>query len=479
MIGLEVHVQLTEAGTKLFCGCKSNYRGMEPNTNVCPVCLGLPGALPVPRRGPLRLAVAASLLMGCDIPEYMVFTRKHYFYPDLPKNYQITQYQGGGGAPVCLRGKARYYDPDLDVWKEVTIRRINVEEDPGRTEYDGSILSSENAYVDYNRSGVPLIEVVTEPEFTTPRDARRFVEYLLLMLEYIGATNPRLEGSFRADVNISVRGGERVEVKNVGSTIDIERAIRYELFRQSKIVSEGGKVARETRGWDPVRRVTKPQRSKETEEEYLYFPDPDIPPISTKVLVKEATPLTFRSPDRYMNLLTSMGIPGRTAWSLLLVRPALELFLESVKSGASPSLVARMLAVDLKGLLKKAGKDLYDPASWPSATTIKALADLVVSGAYTYDEIKYNVLPMLVKDRSIDLKSSLPPKGENLDQLVSDTLTSERKAVSDYINGKEEALDYLVGAVLRRSRGYAVDPRLVRSLLIEKLRALYGIDINQ
>jgi len=142
-IGLEIHVQLTEAGTKLFCDCNSNYRGMRPNTNVCPVCLGLPGALPVPKRRPLVLATAAALVMDCEVPDFLVFTRKHYFYPDLPKNYQITQYQGGGGAPICLKGRLRYYVPDADEWREVRIRRINIEEDPGRTEYEGSIYSGE------------------------------------------------------------------------------------------------------------------------------------------------------------------------------------------------------------------------------------------------------------------------------------------------------------------------------------------------
>ncbi|MGC9071138.1 MAG: Asp-tRNA(Asn)/Glu-tRNA(Gln) amidotransferase subunit GatB [Acidilobus sp.] len=476
-IGLEIHVQLTEAGTKLFCDCKSDYRGLPPNSNVCPVCLGLPGALPVPKRRPLVLAAAAALMMGCEIPEYMIFTRKHYFYPDLPKNYQITQYQGGGGAPICLRGRLRYYDPDRVVWREVGIRRINIEEDPARTEYEGSILSSEYAYVDYNRSGVPLVEVVTEPEVRSPRDARRLVEYLLLSLEYIGATNPRLEGSFRVDANVSVGPGERVEVKNIGSTLDLERALSYEIFRQDKILSQRGTVRRETRSWDPVRRVTKPLRTKETEEEYLYFPDPDIPPVPTRDLLKEARPLTLLLPDKVMERVQRYGVDKGMAWALVAVRPALSVFLASVSMGAEPSIAARLLAIDLRGLLRKQGKDVFSKASWPPPSSIKAISDLVTSRRYTYDEVKYNLLPRLASEPELNPLTLLPPKAYDLLDTVKSIVEAERKAVIDYINGKAEALDYLVGEVLKARKGEAVDPKMVR-VLLEKVISEIGLPAN-
>ena len=468
-VGLEIHVQLTEAGSKLFCGCRSNYRGLPPNTNVCPVCLGLPGALPVPRRRPLVLAIAAALMMGCRVPEQITFSRKHYFYPDLPKNYQITQFQGAGGSPICAGGKLWYYVPDSDDWRAVRIRRINVEEDPGRTEYEGSITASEYAYVDYNRSGVPLIEVVTEPEIRSPRDARRVVEYLLLSLEYMGATNPRLEGAFRVDANISVEGGERVEVKNIGSTLDLERALRYEIYRQTKIVSQGGHVGRETRGWDPARRLTKPLRSKETEEEYLYFPEPDIPPVPTKGLVSEAGALLLMTPERLMRIVEEVGVERRLAWSLVTVRPALLTFLSTIKDGAEPRLAARILAIDLKGLIRKLGRDVHAMSSWPPPSTVVVVTKTVSEGRYKYDELKYSLLPRLAEDPNLDVYSAMPERADDLSSTIAAVLAVERKAVSDYMNGKTQAVDYLVGAVLRAVRGRVVDPVAVRRLIVEAL----------
>ncbi|WP_292320239.1 Asp-tRNA(Asn)/Glu-tRNA(Gln) amidotransferase subunit GatB [Caldisphaera sp.] len=463
-IGLEIHTQLSEAGTKLFCDCDSNYRKYEPNTNVCPVCLGLPGALPVPRRNPLKLALLVSKSFNCEIPEFMVFTRKHYFYPDLPKNYQITQYEKAGGIPVCLKGILKYFDSDHLTWKSVTLRRMNIEEDPGKTEYSGgNILLSEYAYLDYNRSGVPLLEVVTEPEIPTPRDARKAVEYLLLTMEYIGAINPRLEGSFRVDANVSVEGGERVEVKNIGSTLDLEKALKYEIFRQSKIVEEGGKIKRETRHWDSIRGVTKPLRSKETEEEYLYFPDPDIPSIKTEPLLKEALSSNFMTPENFMNRITMYGVSQRIAWSLITVKPAAELFLESVRIGSDPKITARILAIDYKGLLKKSGKNIYEKSNWPNKQILKLLSTLVSNKLYTYDELKYNILPKLLENGN-DMNLVLPEKVEPTNLIIS-VINEEKKAVEDFISGKREALDYLVGKVLKKAKGKAIDPKTIRKMI--------------
>lgn len=471
-IGLEIHVQLTEAGTKLFCDCRSDYRGLPPNTNVCPVCLGLPGALPVPGERPVKLALAVAEALECRIPEAIVFTRKHYFYPDLPKNYQITQYEAVGGAPVCLGGRLRYLDPDRWVWHETRISRINLEEDPGRTVYsEGDILRSRYALVDYNRSGVPLLEIVTAPDIPGPREARLMVDYLLLTLEYLGAVNPRLEGAFRVDANVSVEGGERVEVKNIGSTLDLEKALNYEILRQTRIVESGGTISRETRHWDSVKGVTKPLRHKETEEEYLYFPDPDLPPvIVTSAMREEARRLAERRPDRVLEKVVNRGVKRQVAWSVVSSVNASQLFLEAVAQGAEPSLTARLLGIDLKGEIKEQGRDPGDPSSWPPASSIVELVRLVEAGEYPYDAIKGLVLPKLAANPRASVRELLPEKVDDPAALVEEVLREEWKAVEDYKAGKKQALNYLIGAAMRRARKRAIDPRRVRELLLERLR---------
>ncbi|MCX8165757.1 MAG: Asp-tRNA(Asn)/Glu-tRNA(Gln) amidotransferase subunit GatB [Acidilobaceae archaeon] len=470
-IGLEIHVQMTEAGSKLFCNCKANYRGMEPNTNVCPVCIGLPGALPVVNRKSVELALAASLAFSCSTPEYIVFTRKHYFYPDLPKNYQISMYERAGGVPICRGGRVRYLDIHAWEWKECRLRRINIEEDPGKTVYgEGGILRSAEAYVDYNRSGVPLLEIITEPDLGSAREARQLVEYVLLVLEYLGVTNPRLEGAFRVDANVSVEGGERVEVKNIGSTLDVERAINYEIMRQSAILSSGGKVERETRHWDAERGSTRPLRQKEQEEDYLYFPDPDLPPIFLREMVDRARSLAaLNDPSALFAQVVELGVSKEMAWSLVTTRPALELFLQSVKRGADPQLSARLIAVDYKGELREKNRDPYDPSSWPATEYVTELVRLVKEGVYTYDAVKGIVLPKLAENPMVDLKSVLPQRAENLDSIIDEVLKREERAVKDYLSGKAQAMNYLVGAVIKATGKKALDPRAIREAIEKRL----------
>ena len=473
-IGLEIHVQLTEAGSKLFCGCKSDYRGLPPNTNVCPVCLGLPGALPVPQPGPVEAAVAASMALGCRLPWAVVFTRKHYFYPDLPKNYQITEYEGAHGAPVCLGAVFHYLDPGSWEWRRVRIRRINLEEDPGRSQYgDGGIMASPVVMVDYNRSGVPLLEVVTEPDLRGPRDARSMVEYLLLTLEYIGATNPRLEGAFRVDANVSVGGGERVEIKNIGSTLEVERALRYEILRQTKIIEAGGRVERETRHWDSTRGVTRPLRHKEAEEEYLYFPDPDLPPLPITGRLKErARARITLLPGEVYKTITGHGVGREVAWSITQHPPLARLYLEASEHVADKKTLARLLGVDLKGALKDLGRTPSDPETLPPPDTVIALVKLVEGGELPYDAVRGLVLPKLAQNPKTPLEGLIPERAKVADGLIEAVLTEERKALCDLLRGKRKALNYLVGAVIRRVGKAAVDPRAIRGMIEKKAREL-------
>ncbi len=467
-IGLEIHVQLTESGSKLFCGCRSNYRGLLPNTNVCPVCLGMPGALPVVQPRPLELAVAASLALSCRMPSMIVFTRKHYFYPDLPKNYQITEYEGAHGAPVCLGAEFRYLDPASWEWRKVRIRRINLEEDPGRSIYpDGGIIASPRVLVDYNRSGVPLLEIVTEPDLRGPRDARSMVEFLLLTLEYIGATNPRLEGAFRVDANISVAGGERVEVKNIGSTLELERAIRYEILRQRKIVEKGGKVERETRHWDSLRGMTKPLRHKEWEEEYLYFPDPDLPPIPLTISLKRrARRHLALNPYDVLDILLNDGTGREAAWSIAQAPSLAKLYLAARDKVDDRRLLARLIGVDLKGAMKEKSIDYHNPDKLPPADSIIVLLKHVEEGRLPYDTIKGVVIPRLVLSPYTPVEQLIPPPALVDEDIVLEVLSREARAVCDYLSGKKKALNYLVGAVIRRVGKRAVDPRQLREIIL-------------
>ncbi len=469
VIGLEIHVQLTESPTKLFCQCKANYRNYPPNTNVCPVCLGMPGALPVVQEKPLIYSLAASIALGCKPSHIIVFTRKHYFYPDLPKNYQITEYEGAHGSPVCRGGVFTFLNPTDWAWKKVRIRRINLEEDPGRSIYEaGGIISSPIVKVDYNRSGVPLLEIVTEPDLSDPKEARALVEFILLTLEYLGIVNPRLEGAFRVDANISLEGGERVEIKNIGSAMDVEKALSYEIIRQKHILASGGKVRRETRHWDSQKGMTFSLRTKETEEEYLYFPDPDLPPIIvTEKLLRRARELIKILPDEVYTIITGHGIQKEIAWSITKSPHMAKLYLNASQYVNDKATLARLIGVDLKGELKEKGVENPSLVDLPGIDTIIRLVKMVEEKELTYDTIKGLVIPKLVENPGVELEAILPGKTTITEDLIIEVLENNNKAVCDYLRGKQKALNYLVGAVIRRLGKVAVDPREIREHIIK------------
>ncbi|MEZ0290855.1 MAG: Asp-tRNA(Asn)/Glu-tRNA(Gln) amidotransferase subunit GatB, partial [Sulfolobales archaeon] len=278
IIGLEIHLQVTSSKTKLFCSCSADYRNSPPNRNICPVCLGLPGVLPRPNRYVVDKAIELALALESRVSSHLIFSRKHYFYPDLPKGYQISQFTYGRISAIAYGG---FLEISVrGVKKRVGIRRINIEEDPAKIVYpERDPWKSPYALIDYNRSGIPLIEIATEPELNSAEEAVVFVEKLLELADHLDITDPSLEGSFRIDANISIEGGERVEIKNIGSLKDLERAINYEILRQRRALESGEKIVRETRHWDDLRGVTVAARHKEFEEEYRYMPEPDIPPI--------------------------------------------------------------------------------------------------------------------------------------------------------------------------------------------------------
>jgi len=272
-IGLEIHCQLTKLESKLFCSCKANYRGLEPNTNICPICVGLPGSLPRLNKNGVEKATLISLALNCTIPPKISFFRKNYFYPDLPKNYQITQFDAYGPTSMGNNGKITVEG------KEIRIRRIQLEEDPGRLIYEGSSEKTQITLVDYNRAGAPLVEIVTEPDFDNPKQVRVFLNILVDLLENLGVSEPSLEGALRADGNVSIEGGNKVEIKNVSSFHDLEKAVHFEITRQQSLVDRGIPVELETRQWDERRKITVSARSKEEEQDYRYFLEGDIPRV--------------------------------------------------------------------------------------------------------------------------------------------------------------------------------------------------------
>ena len=270
-IGLEIHCQLTNLESKLFCSCKANYRGFEPNTNICPVCIGLPGSLPRLNKKAVEKATIIAMALNCNTPDKLAFFRKNYFYPDLPKNFQITQLNVYGEHSIGQNGKI-----SVD-YKEIKIRLIQLEEDPGRLIYEGTSEKTQITLVDYNRAGTPLVEIVTEPDFENERQVRLFLNILSDLLENLNVSNPSLEGAMRADGNVSIEGGKKVEIKNVNSFHDLEKALHFEITRQESLVSRDIPIEQETRQWDDRRKITVSARSKEGEEDYRYFLESDIP----------------------------------------------------------------------------------------------------------------------------------------------------------------------------------------------------------
>ena len=264
VIGLEVHVQLNKLNTKLFCPCPISYHQSEPNTHVCPVCLGMPGAMPVINKEAVKAAIKVALALNAEVQSFTVFDRKNYFYPDLPKGFQISQYD----RPLAWGGYVTIETESGE--KKIQLKRIHMEEDPGKLSYKGSITTAKYSLIDYNRSGVPLLEIVTEPVMNSPKEARLFLNKLRIILEYLDVFDGNLEGAMRIDANVSLKGGGRVEIKNISSFKGVEKALTYEITRQRNLLRRGRKVVRETRHFDEVNNITVSLRSKEEEQDYRY-----------------------------------------------------------------------------------------------------------------------------------------------------------------------------------------------------------------
>ncbi len=472
LIGLEIHVQMTKLKTKLFCNCSSDYRRSSPNTNVCPVCLGLPGSLPVVNKEAVKKALQVALALKMKVANKVIWSRKHYFYPDLPKNYQITQYEGKGTTSIAVNGVLDYEYSNKRM--KARIRRINIEEDPGKIVYPtGSMLTSKYVLVDYNRSGIALLEIVTEPDFHTPEQVSSFIKKLRTLLEHLDIADFDLEGSMRVDVNISVKGGSRTEVKNIGSISEIENAIRYEVLRQKNLVEKGLTNRMETRHWDPLRKVTVAVRIKETEEDYRYMPDPNLPPlIINEDYLDELRKSLPELPDaRKKRYVKKYGLTDYLATVLVSDKKLADYFDIVIKGTCiDPYKAASYIVNDLLGWIPSEEPSLlWDKI--PPETTIEVL-ELLREGKITIKMAK-EMIPELIegkkpsqiiKDRGW---TETIREDEAILGIISEVFEENPKAVEDARRNKR-AIQYLVGLVMKKTQGKA-DPRKTYELIVKKL----------
>jgi aspartyl-tRNA(Asn)/glutamyl-tRNA(Gln) amidotransferase subunit B len=478
VIGLEIHAQLLTA-SKIFCGCSTAF-GAAPNTHLCPVCLGLPGALPVLNRAAVDAAIRASLALGCTIHETSIFARKNYFYPDLPKGYQISQYERPLATGGAIKARSDYWAPDYDI----RITRVHMEEDAGKLLHDGFADSARSSYVDLNRAGTPLIEIVTEPDLRTAKDAAAFFEYLRELLVSLQVNDGNMEeGSLRCDANVSVRPrgqtalGTKAEIKNLNSFRFLEDAVEHEVERQIEVLQSGGRVVQETRLWDTAAACTVSMRSKEEAHDYRYFPEPDLPPLvidrARLQAVRDAiseTPAALRA-----RLKAAHGFSDAEVVPLTTAQLAGYLE-ESIAAGADARTARNWLLGAVKARMNESGRhDVAWLRARLSPSRLSGLLALVADGTISGPIAKDVFDKMFATDRTADeivraegLKQI--DDDAQLQALVSGALDTNGDAVAQYRAGKQSALGFLVGQVMKAAAGKA-NPKRVNELLRRALDA--------
>lgn len=420
VIGLEVHVEL-KTKSKMFCSCSSQYFGKEPNTHVCPVCLGLPGALPVPNKTAIEWCIMIGLALNCEIPLVSKFDRKNYFYPDLPKGYQISQYD----QPFCVNGSVK-----LSNGKIIKIRRVHMEEDTGKLIHEaGATL------IDFNRSGVPLAEIVTEPDFASAAEVVEYLKKLQQIVRYLNVSNADMEkGEMRLEPNISLReiSNYKVEVKNINSFRFVERAINYEIERQKKIIEDGKTPIQETRGWDEKKQITVSQRVKEEAMDYRYFPEPDIPPIRwTKNLIRQMADQIPELPDvKFNRFKKDYQLTNYDAEILTREKETADYFEEAVKVGAGHMI------------------------------TPKQIVNVILNKKINI----LSVLPAQIIAQIVSSKQTVTISSKELETVIKQIIGENPKAVEDYKKGKENAIMFLVGRVMQKLT-VKIDPKQVQKTL--------------
>jgi len=480
VIGLEVHVQL-ETDTKIFCGCSTEPAAdEEPNTRTCPTCLGLPGALPVLNEAAVEAAVKIGKAIDADVPETTTFHRKNYYYPDLPKNFQLTQYD----APICRSGELEVRVDDET--RTIGITRAHLEEDPGSLQHaGGSIESATHTLVNYNRAGTPLLEIVTEPDFRSPAETRAFLAKLEEVLEYLGVFDPTRDGSLRVDANVSLVPDERVddgtiadealdgvsraEVKNISSHKGAEQALAYEVTRQENVLRRGREIEQETRHWDEARGVTVSMRSKEAEKDYRYFREADLPAL--EVSDWKAQIAIPELPDaRRERFREEYGLDRESASKLTSTKAVADFF-EDVASEFDPDLAATWVADNLLGELNYREMEITDVEGRLDEFT--RLIELVAAEELTVKNAEEVVLREMLDagddpETVIDREGLGKAESGEVEAAVAAAIDENPDAVSDYHDGDEGAINFLVGQVMQTTGGSA-DPGQVNGLLREEL----------
>lgn len=476
VIGLEVHTELHTA-TKIFCNCKTSF-GADPNTNVCPVCLGLPGVLPVLNKKVLEFAVRAGLALNCEISRFSKFDRKNYYYPDLPKNFQTSQFD----LPICEHG---YLDVEVDgEVSRIRITRAHMEEDAGKLVHHGSsITTADYSLVDYNRTGTPLLEIVSEPDMRSAKQAVAYMEKMRAILQYCGISDCRMEeGSLRCDANVSVRPvgqkklGTKTEIKNINSFKGVERAIEYEALRQAEILEAGGTIKQETRTWDENEGVTKSMRSKEEANDYRYFPEPDLVPFTVSDEYIENIRKTLPElPDaRKARYMESYGLSTYDAAYVTSDKDRADFFEAMVKAGADAKEACNWLMGELAGKLSENGLEIKDSKVTPEA--MAELLKLITKGTIS-GKIAKKIFPemwetgksaeTIVKEQGLVQISDTGA----LEAMVDEAIAENPKAVADFKSGNKKAMGAMIGQIMKKSHGKA-NPRMVSGILIKKLQAL-------
>jgi aspartyl-tRNA(Asn)/glutamyl-tRNA(Gln) amidotransferase subunit B len=473
VIGLEVHAELL-TNSKVFCGCSAKF-GAPPNQNTCPVCLGMPGALPVLNRRVLDLAIRAGLAVHCDIAHYSRWSRKNYFYPDLPKGYQVSQYE----LPLCLNG---YIDIEDDgVPKQVRLTRIHMEEDTGKNIHDAH---GDASLVDFNRCGVPLLEIVSEPDIRSPQQAGAYLRKLRALVQYLEICDGNMEeGSFRCDANVSIRPqgatqfGTKVEIKNMNSFRGVERAIEYEIKRQAEVLDGGGRLVQETRLWDPDREVTRSMRSKEYADDYRYFPEPDLLPlVVSEERIEEARRGLPELPDaRRQRFVQEYGLPAYDAEVLTLRKDVADYYEAAVRRYRNPKALSNWVMGDVLRIIRERKLDnalvIHD---WPvPPERLAAMVELIDSG-----EISGKIAKSVFDEMVSTSKTPVQIVAEQGLTQISDeaailsaidaVLTANADKVAQYRSGKDKLFGFFVGQVMKATQGKA-NPQKLNELLRSRL----------